>query len=169
VEGRVSSPDTKLQQAVLDCLREHEPISGREITARISRRKADVYAALRRLEGRKQVRSSPEGWSRFPGGSQSVPLVRKRRNRPRINRYVRDAALEDIAARRVDRREWAARELERRRIRAACGSSAWIPAQVAELARVIAAELRQTPRELVDATTLTPLLGVSRDYIYETR
>jgi hypothetical protein len=40
-------------------------------------------------------------------------------------------------------------------------------AQLSELARLIAAELRKAPAELVDAATLAGLLGVSRDYVYE--
>jgi hypothetical protein len=44
------------------------------------------------------------------------------------------------------------------------------PEQLAELARLVADELRGTPAEptgLVDAETLAGLLGVSRDYVYD--
>jgi hypothetical protein len=41
------------------------------------------------------------------------------------------------------------------------------PVQLAELARLIAVELRKAPAELVDAATLAELLGVSRDYVYD--
>jgi hypothetical protein len=52
----------ELQGAVLDCVREHGPISGRGVTRRVHRRQQDVRRALYALECAGAVVDTREGW-----------------------------------------------------------------------------------------------------------
>jgi len=86
---------TRLERAVLDCLADG-PRSGRQVAAKIMRRKQAVLRALRTLEARNLARSTPEGWVRVLGGSRDGSAASK----PERSRFAC--------------RCWACRDLERR-------------------------------------------------------
>jgi hypothetical protein len=113
--------DLELAQLVFNYVAEHGPVSGSATARGIRRAKGDVLEALRVLRRARLVRRSRDaGWIARTGSvSLSEALLSEPPAKPRISRHVPDAALEDIAAGRIDGREWAQRELERRGKRAA--------------------------------------------------
>jgi hypothetical protein len=54
----MTSADRNLEGMVLDCVREHGPMSGEAVVAQIGRRRGDVLRALRSLRDSGRVRAS---------------------------------------------------------------------------------------------------------------
>lgn len=108
-----------LEQAVLDCLRQHGPMSADQVVGKIRRRRGDVLRALRSLRDCEKVQTSrARGDGRGTGYLKLWRAVESEPTRPKRKRARRDVpncVLEDIAAGRVDGADWARRELERRR------------------------------------------------------